>query len=111
MKVEDVLIDSIIQELEITLEDKELVGLISKKLRVSKVKKRLFYRVTKEIFYMLLTKGKIVLPPGYGSVNLKDVVPKEKKVFDKKTRTSVLLPVKRRKKVGYTPGYSIKEFL
>ena len=81
-----------------------------KKAYTKEMKKKLVRRLTDEFFYKLFKEGKLTLCPGFGSIFLKNIREKDKKVFDKKTGTMVFKKIKGRK-IVYKPGDVIREFL
>jgi hypothetical protein len=81
-----------------------------KKANTKALKKKLLKCFTNELFYKLLSEQRVDLAPGFGSLVLKDIREKDKKVFDKKTQTMVVKHV-RGKKVVYKPGDIVREFL
>lgn len=108
--IDEILIESIINSLDGSISASSFKE-VSKKLRTKKMKKKLFYSIVKDTFYKLLKDDKIQLPPGYGSVILKDVTCRKKKIYNKKTKTMETVDVKGDKKISYIPGDFIKEFL
>jgi hypothetical protein len=66
--------------------------------------------VTDELMYKLLREKRVDLAPGFGSLVLKEIKEKDKKIFDRKTGTMVSKHI-RGHKVVYKPGDVIKEFL
>jgi hypothetical protein len=71
----------------------------------------LYYKATKEIFYKLLTERKLRLVPGFGTVSLKEISSKEKKVYNRKTGEMEVKKVKGLQKVVYAAGDFSSEFL
>jgi hypothetical protein len=74
------------------------------------LRKKLAKNLTMELFYKLLKDGKLNLVPGFGSVLLKDIKEKNKKIYDRKTGQMVSKRVKGRK-VVYKPGDTLRELL
>lgn len=109
--IQDIIADSVVEALSQSIEDPHVLNKILKKLRTKKVKKEIYYRVTKEIFYKLLTEKKLRLVPGFGTVFLKDISCKEKKIYNKKTDKMEVKQVKGQQKVVYSAGDFINEFL
>jgi nucleoid DNA-binding protein len=111
MENQDILVETIIEALEGEIDDPKLLKKVCRKLRTKKVKKRLLTKVTKEIFYKLLTKKKLRLIPGFGTVSLKQIKSKQKKIYNRKTEQMEITKVKGQQKVVYAPGDIIQEFL
>ena len=111
MENQDIIVDSIIGILSEEIEDPKVLKKISRKLRTKKVKKELYYKITKEIFYKLLIDKKLRLIPGFGTVSLKKIISKQKKIFNRKTEKMETKEVKGQHKVVYAPGDFIQEFL
>lgn len=74
------------------------------------MRKKIFKSVTKELFYELLKNKKLNLSPGFGSVHVKDIRAKVKKIFDKKSKTMIERHVSG-SKIVYKPGDFVREFL
>ena len=104
-EVEDALLKAILEVLSERLGKDILRKVYSKALR-----KKLYKAVSNELFYTLLKDKKLELAPGFGSFILKQILEKDKKVFD---QTSGDMKVHRVKgsKVIYKPGAVVKEFL
>ena len=83
---------------------------ILRRANTRELRKKLAKNLTNELFYKLLKEGRLNLCPGFGSVLLKDIKEKDKKIFDRKSGTMVTKRVKGRK-VVYKPGDSVREFL
>lgn len=83
---------------------------ILKKVDTKEMRKKLLKNLTNEVFYALLNEGRVDLAPGFGSVILKEIKEKDKKIYDRVTKTMVLKHVKG-KKVVYKPGDTVREFL
>jgi hypothetical protein len=109
--IQDILVESVIDSIAQDIDDPKLLNRISRKLRTKKVKKELYYKLTKEIFYKLLTEEKLRLAPGFGTVSLKEISSKEKKIFNRKTGEMEVKKVKGQQKVVYAAGDFINEFL
>ena len=109
--LQDIIIDSIIEALSEEVKDRRVLDLVYKKLHIKKVKKDIYYNVTKEIFYKLLKEKKLKLAPGFGSVFLKGIPNKEKKVFNKRTGEMEIKQVKGQQRIVYAAGDFINEFL
>ena len=108
--IQDILADSVIETLD-GLVDPDLLDKVHKKLRTKRVKKELYHKLTKEIFYKLLIDKKLRLVPGFGTVSLKEISSKQKKIYNKKTGKMEVKQVKCQQKVTYAPGDFINEFL
>jgi hypothetical protein len=111
MDNQDILVETVIETLEKEIDDPKLLKKVRRKLRTKKVKKELYYKITKEIFYKLLTEKKLRLIPGFGTVSLKQILSKQKKIYNRKTEKMELTKVKGQQKVVYAPGDVIQEFL
>ena len=111
LDIQDIIADSIIEVLSDGIDDPKILKKISRKLHTKKVKKEILYKITKEIFYKLLTDGKLRLVPGFGTVSLKDISCKEKKIYNRKTGEMEVKKVKGLQKIVYAPGDFISEFL
>jgi len=83
---------------------------ILKKANTKELKKKLWQSLNRELFYVLLKEKKLGLSPGFGTVFVKSIKEKDKKVFDKKSDKMVTKKV-RGSKVIYRPGDSIKSLL
>lgn len=75
-----------------------------------KIRRELLRKVSNEMFYTLLSEGQIELGPGFGSLVLKSVKGKKKKVFNRKTGKMDIRRVGG-SKVVYKPGTALEEFL
>lgn len=92
-----------------TLSEKVELSLLQK-ANTKALKKKLLKCITNELFYKLLSEQRVDLAPGFGSLVLRDIREKDKKIFDKKTQAMVVKHV-RGKKVIYKPGDVVREFL
>jgi len=111
IEVQDIIVESILDLLQEDIEDTVLLKKISRKLSTKKFKKKLYYKITKEFFYKLLTEKKLRLVPGFGTVSLKGINSKLKKIYNKKTEQMEIKQVKGQQKIVYVPGDFINEFL
>jgi nucleoid DNA-binding protein len=105
MDMEDLVVDSLVQVLSETISPDLLKEALTKP-----VKKALYKRLTEELFYALLKTKKINLSSGFGTVLIKDIGEKSKKVFDKKTGNMVTKKIKG-SRIVYKPGDIVKPFL
>jgi len=103
--LEDALMDSILS----ALSDKIDIKLLQK-ANTRDIRKRLLKCFTNELFYKLLKEKRVDLAPGFGSLVLKEIREKDKKVYDRKSQTMVIKHV-RGSKIVYKPGDVVKEFL
>lgn len=103
--VEDALLDAVLELLSEKVDKKYLEGLNNEIF-----KKRLYKIFSNEIFYKLLTEKKIDLAPGFGSLILKQIKEKDKRVYDRTTGSMRLIHVKGNK-IVYKPGDTVREFL
>ena len=74
------------------------------------IRKQILKVITNELVYKLLVDKRVDLAPGFGSLVLKKIKEKDKKVFDRLSKTMVTKHV-RGSKVVYKPGDIVKEFL
>ena len=74
------------------------------------IRKKLLRTLTSEVFYRLFRDGRLNLSPGFGTVFLKQIREKDKKIFNKKTGNMVEKHVRGRK-VVYKPGDFLRELL
>lgn len=102
---EDALMDAVLETLSEKVSAKALRDVDSTGMR-----KKLLHKVSNEMFYTLLSEGKVNLGAGFGSLVLKSVKGKKKKVFNRKTKKMDLRHVGG-SKVVYIPGTTLKEFL
>lgn len=110
-EIQDILANVISEVLAKEIDDPKLLSIVNRKLHTKKVKKELYYKVTKEIFYKLLTEGKLRLMPGFGTISLKEISSKDKKIYCRKTGEMEIIKVKGQQKVVYAAGDFINEFL
>ena len=103
--IEKVIMEAVIK----ALEEKVDLSLL-KKADTQKIRHKLFRDLTYEVFYELLKNNKIGLYPGFGTLFVKEIKPKNKKVYDRKRGLMVEKAI-RGKKVVFRPGDLIKEFL
>lgn len=83
---------------------------ILKRANTRKIKRKLLKRLTDEFFYKLFNEKKVNLAPGFGSVVLKKIKEKDKKIFNKKIGTMTVKHINGHK-VIYKPGDSVRELL
>jgi hypothetical protein len=105
MSMEDIISDALMGALSSRVSAKILKKAFSKP-----VKKEIYKKLTEEIFYNLLKEKKLNLISGFGTVLIKDIGEKEKKVFDKKAGCMVTKKIKGNR-VVYKPGDFVKQFL
>jgi uncharacterized protein YaaW (UPF0174 family) len=103
--LEDVLINTILT----TLSEKVDVKILQK-ANTKLLRKKLLKNFTNELFYRLLNEKRVDLAPGFGSLVVKQIREKDKKVFDRKTKAMVVKHI-RGSKIVYKPGDVLKEFL
>jgi hypothetical protein len=103
--LEDALMESILSVLSEKI-DIELL----QKANTRGIRKRLLRVITNELIYKLLVDKRVDLSPGFGSLVLKEIREKDKKVYDRISKTMVIKHV-RGSKVVYKPGDVVKEFL
>lgn len=103
--IEDALMDALLDLLSEKVDRKHLEG-----LNDVKIKKRLFKIFANEIFYELLKEKKIDLAPGFGSLVIKQIKEKDKRVYDRTTGGMRIIHVKG-SKIIYKPGDTVREFL
>jgi uncharacterized protein YaaW (UPF0174 family) len=103
--LEDSLMESILDALSEKIDTKVL-----QKVNTRAMRKKLLKVFTNELIYKLLREKRVDLAPGFGSLVVKEIKEKDKKVFDRVTKTMVLKHV-RGSKVVYKPGDVVKEFL
>ncbi len=105
MTMEDIISDALISALSEKIDAEVLKKALSKP-----VKKRIYKKLTEELFYYLLKDKKLNLVSGFGTVLVKDIGGKDKKVFDKKAGCMVIKKIKG-SRVVYKPGDFVKQFL
>lgn len=105
MEIEDAIADAFIAALS-----EKISANLLKKAFTKPVKKVVYRRLTEEVFYYLLKEKKLNLVSGFGTVLIKNIKEKEKKVFDKKTGDMIPKHIKGAK-VIYKPGHLVKQFL
>jgi nucleoid DNA-binding protein len=103
--LEDSLMESILSALSEKIDIKVL-----QKINTRAMRKKLLKVFTNELIYKLLSEKRVDLAPGFGSLVVKEIKEKDKKIFDRVTKTMVLKHV-RGNKVVYKPGDIVKEFL
>lgn len=104
-EMQDVLMNSIFEALSEKIDPDML-----KRANTKDMRKKIFKSITNELFYGLFKKKKLTLSPGFGSVHVKDIKEKTKKIFDKKSQTMIEKHVSGRK-IVYKPGDFVREFL
>lgn len=105
MEPQDILANAVIE----TLLDRVDVNVLKKAL-TKPVRKELFKKLTEDMLYHLLSEGRLHLPPGFGSVSLKQIKEKDKKIFNKKTGTVETRRVKGNR-ISYRAGEVVKHLL
>jgi hypothetical protein len=103
--LEDALMESVLSVLSEKI-DIELL----QKANTRGIRKRLLRVFTNELIYKLLVDKRVDLSPGFGSLVLKEIREKDKKVYDRVSKVMVTKHV-RGSKVVYKPGDVVKEFL
>jgi hypothetical protein len=104
-ELQDILMESVIKVLADRIDSKVLHKADSRHLR-----KKLFKHFTYEMFYQLLKEGEVAFAPGFGSMSLKEIKEKDKKIWNKKLQTIMIKHVKGRK-IQYKAGDIVREFL
>ena len=104
-ELQDILMESVIRVLSDRIDNKVLQRIDSRNLR-----KKLFKHFTYEMFYQLLKEGEVSFAPGFGTMSLKSIKEKDKKIWNKKLQSVVVRHVKGRK-VQYKAGDIVREFL
>jgi hypothetical protein len=105
MNPQDIVMETVLSILGEKIDPEILKAADTKELR-----KSLWQSLTKEMFYILLKEKKLCLSPGFGTLLIKSIKEKDKKVFDKKSNEMVTKKVKG-SKVVYRPGDSIRSLL
>lgn len=105
MDISNAIMDAVLSVLSSKIDNKAL-----RKINTKNIRKKLYEKITNEVFYLLLKEEKINLPPGFGTVFIRGVREKEKKIYNKKEKAMITHNV-RGKKVVYRPGQIIKQFL
>jgi len=85
---------------------------VLQKANTKVLRKKLLKSFTNELFYMLLSEKRVDLAPGFGSLVLKEIREKDKKI-PVRNGVAHAMVVKhiRGNKVVYKPGDVLKEFL
>ena len=105
MDVENSMMEAILALLSEKIDPK-----ILKRANTSYLRKKLWEAINQELFYTLLKEKKLNLHAGFGTLFVKDVKEKEKKIFNKKKNEMVVKKVKG-SKIVFRPGDMLKEFL
>lgn len=105
MNPQDIVMQTVLEILGEKIDPEEL-----KKADTKELKRRLWQSLNKELFYILLREEKLGLSPGFGTLIVKSIKEKNKKIFDKKSNSMVTKRV-RGKKIVYRPGDTIKSLL
>jgi len=105
MDLQDIIMEAVIKALSEKIDEKQLRYAFTKEIH-----KKIYKNITYDVFYKLLKENKLNLSPGFGTVLVKEVREKEKKVFNKKTGSMENKKVGGRK-VAYRPGDLIKQLL
>lgn len=81
-----------------------------RQINTKRTRKKLFRALTNEVFYKLLTEGKLSLYPGFGSIVLKKQKERDKKIYNRQTGK---MDTKKTRvcRVVYRPGESVRDFL
>lgn len=105
MDPQDVVADAIIRTLSDRVDTKVLKRALTKPVR-----KELYKHLAEGLLYELLRDGKLPLPPGFGSVLIKKIREKDKKIFNKKTGEMQSKRVSG-SRVAYKPGELVRQLL
>jgi hypothetical protein len=105
MDPQDVVADAIIDTLSDRFDTKVLKRALTKPVR-----KELYKRLAEGLLYELLRDGGLSLPPGFGSVLIKEIREKDKKIFNKKTGKMESKRV-RGSRISYRPGDLVRQLL
>jgi len=105
MEPQDIVMETVLAILGEKIDPEILKAANTKELR-----KKLWQSLNKEMFYLLLKDKKLGLSPGFGTLLVKNIKEKDKKVFDKKSLEMVTKKVKG-SKIVYRPGDSIRSLL
>lgn len=103
--IEDALMEAVLELLSEKIDKKHFVG-----LKNAKFKKKLYKVFANEVFYELLKEKKIDLAPGFGSLIIKQIKEKNKRVYDRTTGGMHIVRIKG-SKIIYKPGDTVREFL
>lgn len=105
MDPQDIVADTIMDLLSDRIDTKLLKRALTKPVR-----KELYKRLAEGLLYELLRDGKLSLPPGFGSVLMKEIREKDKKIFNKKTGEMQSKRV-HGNRIQYRPGELVKQLL
>lgn len=105
MDPQDVVADTVIELLSDRIDAKLLKRALTKPVR-----RELYRRLAERLLYELLRDGQLQLPPGFGSVLIRKIREKDKKIFNKKAGEMQPKRV-RGSKVLYRTGELVKQLL
>lgn len=105
MEPQDILAEAIIECLSNRIDAKVL-----KKAMTKPVRKELYKRISEGMLYHLLKEGRLNLPAGFGSVLIRNIREKDKKIFNKRTGEMETRRVKG-SRVVYRTGEVVKQLL
>jgi len=83
---------------------------ILKKANIASIRKNLWKIINQEIFHSLLKNKKLNLYAGFGTLFIKNIKEKDKKVFNRKKNEMEYKKVKGFK-IVFRPGETLREFL
>lgn len=83
---------------------------VLKRALIKPVTQKIYKRLVENVTYELIQRGKIVLPPGFGTISIQNVKEKRKKVPNRKTGEMKHVHVKG-KRIVYHPGKTTKHIL
>ncbi len=106
MEPQDVLADTIIECLSDRVDAKVL-----KRAMTKPVRRELYKRLAEGMLYQLLQDGRLNLPAGFGSVLLKEIREKDKKIFNKRTGEMETRRRVKGSRVVYRTGEVVKQLL
>lgn len=105
MDPQDIVADAVIE----ALSDRIDAGVLKKAL-TKPVRKELYKRLAENLLYELLQGKKVALPPGFGSVLIREIREKNKKIFNKKTGRMQNCHIKGNR-IVYNTGEIVKQLL
>ena len=105
MEPQDILADAIIDSLSDRIDAEVLKRALTKPVR-----RKMYKRLAESMLYHLLQSGRLNFPAGFGSVLLKEIREKDKKIFNKRTGEMETRHVKG-SRVIYRTGEVVKQLL
>lgn len=102
---QDIVMESVLFVLSEKIEEDVL-----KKANTKAIRKKLLRTITESLVFELFREGRVNMAPGFGNVTLKEIKEKDKKIFDRVTKTMVIKHISG-KKIVYVPGDTVREFL